>query len=138
MDVYGITVHQINCTNCDFVYYTVLDEERFKEDLENAPWHVMEIFDSLDDKYNYWSGLLNYVIKEHIPVRRKRDHPKDVPYMTKKWRDAIRAERKAAKKLAKERTPENWELKRKTRNEATKERHIAIELFWEKNAGNEL
>jgi len=80
--------------------YAVLDEERFKEDLENAPWHVMEIFGFLDDKYNYWSGLLNYVIEEHIPVRRKRVRSKDVPYMTKKWKDAIRAKRKAAKKFA--------------------------------------
>lgn len=39
--------------------YAALNEESFKEDLENVPWHVMEIFDSIDDKYHYWSGLLS-------------------------------------------------------------------------------
>ena len=66
--------------------YAKLDEQRFIEDLEYAPWHVMEIFDSLDDKYDYWSGLLSYVMDEHIPVKRKRVRLKDVPYMTKEWK----------------------------------------------------
>ena len=52
--------------------------------------------------------------------------------MTKKWKDAIRSKRRAAKSFAKERTPENLELKRKTRNEATKERRKAIRNYWEK------
>ena len=52
--------------------------------------------------------------------------------MTKKWKDAIRAKRKAVKQFAKDRTPENWEIKRRTRNEATKERRRAIKSFWEK------
>lgn len=114
--------------------YAKLDEQRFMEDLETAPWHVMEIFDSLDDKYNYWSGLLNYIMEEHIPVKRKRVRSRDVPYMTKEWKNAIRAKRKAAKLLAKNKSPENLELKRRTRNEATKKRRTskAIKEFWEK------
>ena len=112
--------------------YAALNEESFKEDLENAPWHVMEIFDSIHDKYHYWSGLLSYIIDEHVPIKRKRVRTKDVPYMTKKWKDAIRVKRKAAKQFAKEKTTENWEIKRRTRNKATKERCIAIKASWDK------
>ena len=78
--------------------YAALVEETFKEDLENAPWQVMEI----DDKYHYWSGLLSYIIDEHVPIKRKRVRTKDVLYMTKKWKDAIRVKRKDAKQFAKE------------------------------------
>ena len=81
---------------------------------------------SIDDKYHYWSGLLSYIIDEHVPIKRKRVRTKDVPYMTKKWIDAIRVKRKAAKQFAKEKTPANWEIKR---NEATQERRIAIKAF---------
>ena len=52
--------------------------------------------------------------------------------MTKKWKDAKRVKRKAAKQFANEKTPENWEIKRRTRNEATKERGITIKAFGEK------
>lgn len=79
----------------------------------------MDIFDSLEEEYEYWHGVLNYVIEEHIPLKRKRVRSQDVPYMTKAWKDAIRNKKKAAKRFAKNRTEENWELKIKTRNEAT-------------------
>ena len=46
--------------------------------------------------------------------------------------DAIRVKRKAAKQFAKEKTPENWEIKRRTRNEASKEWRIAIKAYWDK------
>ena len=93
--------------------------ETLKCDLETAPWHVMDIFDSLEEEYECWHGVLNYVIEEHIPLKRKRVRSQDVPYMTKAWKDAIRNKKKAAKRFAKNRTEENWELKIKTRNEAT-------------------
>ena len=31
--------------------------EPLNQDLLNAPWHVGEIFSSVDDKYDYWKGL---------------------------------------------------------------------------------
>ena len=61
-------------------------------------------------------------------MNRVRD--KDVPYMTPEWKSAIRAKRKANAKYLKNKTPETWELRRKTRNEATKQRRIAIKNYW--------
>lgn len=50
--------------------------------------------------------------------------------MTKEWKAAIREKRKtAAKKFAKERTPENWELKGRTVNKATHFRRIALRKY---------
>lgn len=53
----------------------------------------------------------------------------DVPFMTKNWKKAIRDKRKAAKAYANNRIEENWEMKRKTRNAARKQRCIAIKKF---------
>ena len=50
--------------------------------------------------------------------------------MTPEWKSAIRAKRKANAKYLKNKTPETWELRRKTRNEATKQRRIAIKNYW--------
>ena len=43
---------------------------------------------------------------------------------------AIRDKRKYAIQFAKNRTPENFELKRKYRNIATRERRKAIKAYW--------
>ena len=74
----------------------------------------MEIFDSTDGNYHYWSGPLRYIIDEHVPIKRKRVRTKDVPSMTKKWKDAIRAKRTDAKQLSKEKSSENWEIQLKS------------------------
>ena len=63
-----------------------------------------------------------------------RVRDKDVPFMTSEWKRAIRAKRRAAAKYLKNKTQENWELKRKARNEATKQRRIAIREYWKNKA----
>ena len=34
-------------------------------DLLNAPWQVADIFNNIDDKYDYWSGLFESVVDTH-------------------------------------------------------------------------
>ena len=106
------------------------DFELFNEDLINAPWHVSDIFTSVDDKYDYWRGLFESVANQHAPIKKKRVREKDIPYMTQEWKRALRNKRKYAKKFAEDRTSENMELKRKYRNIATRERRKAIRAYW--------
>ena len=54
--------------------------------------------------------------------------------MTKEWKGAIRAKRRAARKYLKERTSENWEARRIARNEATRLRRKAIRTYWKEQA----
>ena len=69
---------------------------------------------------------MNDVLNDLAPVKKKIERDKDVPYMTSEWKSAIRAKQKANAKYFKNKTPVTWELRRKTRNEATKQRRIAI------------
>lgn len=41
------------------------DFELFNQDLINAPWHVGDIFNCVDDKYDYWRGLFESVANQH-------------------------------------------------------------------------
>ena len=80
---------------------------------------------------------MNDILDEVAPVKSIRVRDKDVPYMTSKWKSAIRAiraKRKATSKYLKNKTQENWERRRKARNEATKQRRIAIKEL-EKKGG---
>ena len=109
-----------------------IDNALLNQDLITAPWHVASIFDDIDDKYDYWNGLFESIVNEHAPIKRKRVRKNDVPYMTKDWKIAIRNKRKYAVRFAKNRTQENFELKKKYRNLATKERRKAIQEYWHK------
>ena len=60
----------------------------------------------------------------------------NVPYMTGEWKNAIKAKRHFSKKFSKNPTHENFELKRKWRNVATRERRKVIRCYWNKVSDN--
>ena len=47
-----------------------LDAEKLNEDLKAAPWNVMDTFDTLEDKYQYWKSLFHSVVEEHMLPRK--------------------------------------------------------------------
>lgn len=89
-----------------------------------------EIFYMIDDKTSFLETLLSSIVDKHLPEKRMRVRSQDFPYMNKEWKNAIRAKRRAAKKHPKKQTRENWEAKRKARNEATRLRRKAIREYW--------
>lgn len=44
----------------------------FAEELTNAPRQVGEIFNDINDRVDYWHGLVSYVVDAHAPLRKKR------------------------------------------------------------------
>lgn len=67
---------------------------------------------------------------QHAPTKKKQVREKDIPYMTPEWKQAIRGNRKFAAQFAKDRSLENFELKPKYRNIATREHRKAIKAYW--------
>ena len=135
-----LTIHTLLALNEKVTHYkpkTILcrnlktiDLELLTDDLSNTPWHVSDLFTEIDDRIDYWKGLMNYIINYHAPTRRKRMWENDVPYMTSDWKKAFRKKRLFAKLYTKDKTEEKFELKRKYRNLATKECKKAIKQFW--------
>ncbi|CAB4025980.1 Hypothetical predicted protein, partial [Paramuricea clavata] len=111
-----------------------IDLEQLNQDLMHAPWHVAGIFNEVDDKYDYWSSLFESLVDRHAPLKRKKVREKDSPYMTIEWKKAIRNKRKYAIKFAKDRTKENFELKKKYRNIANKGRRKAVSAYCHKTS----
>ena len=135
--VYGImtqSAHRHRCKIIRFRSIKNVNVSQLKEDIGNAPWSTGEIFDSLDDQYEPWKALLENILDEHILKKKMRVRENDVPYMTADWKKAIKQKRKYAQIYARERTPKNWEQKRKWRNLATKETRRAIKTYWAKHS----
>ena len=108
----------------NFRSFKNFDSELFTRHLDMAPWHIIQLFDEVDDQVHVWNLIMNDVLNDLAPVKKMRVCDKDVPYMTPEWKSAIRAKRKANAKYLKNKTPETWGLRRKTRNEATKHRRL--------------
>lgn len=106
--------------------------KQFNEDLQTVPWHVADIFEDINDKHFVWETLFAQVINDHLPQKQMKVRSKDVPYMTQEWKDAIKKKRKYAQLFARDKSPENFELKKKWRNVATSCRRKAIKEYWSK------
>ncbi|KAL9964953.1 hypothetical protein ACROYT_G028670 [Oculina patagonica] len=131
--IYGIlkqSVLQHRRKTITFKSLKNVDVDQLNEDLASAPWIVGETFDAIEDQYDAWKTIFESVLDKHMPKKKMRVRQKDVPYMTEKWKMAIRNKRKYAQMFAQNRSLENWELKRKWRNLATKERRRAIKAYW--------
>lgn len=53
-----------------------------------------------------------------------------VPYMMTNWRNAIRAKRRALATYQNDKSDSNWDALHIWRNEATRQRRIAIKSYW--------
>ena len=102
-----------------FRSYKNFDNEKFTRDLSEAPWHVGEVFNDLEDQVSYWSTLMTNITDENLPLKKMRVRAKDVPYMTTNWKNAIRAKRRALATYQNDKSDSNWAELRKWRNEAT-------------------
>lgn len=65
-----------------FRNYKNINEKQLKEDLDSAPWHIADMLETVDEKYDCWYALLNSVLDEHAPIKKMKVRSKDVPYMT--------------------------------------------------------
>ena len=55
----------------------------------NAPFHVCEIFDDIDDKYNFTELLLTEILNNHAPLKSKKPLNSPNPYMNAELRKTI-------------------------------------------------
>ena len=117
--IYRVLKERVNVNKpkvITFRSYKNFNPDLFKRHLAMAPWHIGQLFEDVDDQAHVWNLLINDILDDVAPVKSMRVRDKDVPFMTSEWKSAIRAKRKATSKHSKNKTQENWELKRKTRN----------------------
>lgn len=80
------------------------DKNAFQRDLQNAPFHIMDIFYEVDDKVYVLDTLYSDVANEHAPIKQFHLRGNQVPFMSEKWRKAIRYRNMLWKKFIRNRT----------------------------------
>ena len=56
-----------------------VDRSSFLDDLNSAPWTLLEIFQDVNDKLNIWDLIFNEVLDRHAPLMKKRVKSKQLP-----------------------------------------------------------
>ncbi len=106
------------------------DSALFQQDLHNAPFHIIEVFDNVDDKYYAFESLYLDILNEHAPLKQVHVRGNQVPFMTEQWRKAIRRRNKLRKQFIRERTDANYAIYKAQRNKCTSLRRKAIKDYF--------
>ena len=118
--------------------YKKFDEEYFKRDIATAPYHVGENFDDLDDKFWYSKSLIDDIINEHAPLKRKKPVARPVPFINASLRKACHKTFMARNKYFRQgRTQILWEKNRKSRNHASKVKKTPMKNNFESRCNKE-
>ena len=63
------TVHKHKTRTITFRQTKNTNFEQLNRDLNDAPWHVGDIFCSADDQYDYWKGLFESIVDKHLLLK---------------------------------------------------------------------
>ena len=73
------------------------DWDAVREYLRAAPWHVMDIFDDIDDKWNFFKSCLHYALNQHAPIKKvvSKCSKRLIPWLTDHLLMAIKEKQRA-------------------------------------------
>ena len=114
----------------NFRSYTNFQEADFIRDVHQAPLHIADIFEDVNDSYWAYQSLLMDVVNEHAPSKQKYPKKDPPPFMNGELRRAIYKKRMLHNKYKKFKNIFNWETYRKQRNHVTKLRKQSIRLYF--------
>ena len=111
--------------------YKHIDSARIKQELESVPWHIISLFDDVDDCLWCWNYLLKDVISDHVKTRKVKVRSNNQPWMNGDIRKAINNRYKLLKKARQTpRNSENWSDYKKARNSCTNLIRHAKAVYW--------
>ena len=97
-----------------------INEQRWKHDMDSAPWVTIEAFDDINDAWNAWKSIFLEIVDSHAPVRRYRSSKSKRAAWRNQDVDDLRELRDYYRHRAHtSNRPEDWALYRQTRNAAT-------------------
>ncbi|XP_065069735.1 uncharacterized protein LOC135694793 [Rhopilema esculentum] len=111
--------------------YKLLDEEAFKNDIENAPWWVCSTFDDIDDMTWCWSKMYENVVEDHIKRRKANIRSDSLPWIESKIRKMMNYRYKLLRKCdGTPKTSNEWNQYRRAKNEVRKLLRKAEARYW--------
>ncbi len=100
--------------------YKNIDTVKLNKDLETCPWHIISVFNDVDDSLWCWEHLFKDVLSSHVTTRKVKVRSDNQPWMNGEVRKAINNRYKLLIKARS--TPRNskeWKDYKKAKNSCT-------------------
>ncbi len=107
------------------------------QDLQEAPFHVAEIFTDIDDCYGFFETLLTDISNEHAPFKTRNARPVKPAAMNKTWHKAVMTKARLRQMHDKYPTKANWEKYRVQRNLCAKLKRESVRCYFSERCGND-
>ena len=116
--------------------YKNVDNISLQNDLETAPWHLISLFDDVDDSLWFWENLLTSIIKDHVKERKVKINSQTQPWMTGNIRKEMNHRHKLLKRAQKttKGSPE-WKAYKNARNTCANIIKSAKAKYWRNEFG---
>ena len=108
----------------------------YLEDLKEAPFHVSQIFDDIDDQMWYHNTLLTAIVDRNAPRKQKTITFKQLPYMNDNLRKAINVKGALRRKYLTVNSQQNWMKYKKQRNLVNKLKRTSLQKYFHDKCNN--
>ena len=114
--------------------YKKFNTENFSRDISYIPFHVLDVFDDIDDKYWMYNALLLNVVDEHAPVKTRYLKGRGVPHMNSELKKLMYKKRMLQNAYWRQKGNSNlWEKFRKARNDFVRANRKSRQNYFRKN-----
>ena len=111
--------------------YKKFDEQAFKRDVSYVPFHLLDLFDDMDDKYWFYNHLISDVVNEHAPLKMKYIKGNNAPHMNSELKHLMYKKRMSQNAYWKKKGDiKLWETYRKDRNEFVKKSRLSRQEYF--------
>ena len=116
--------------------YKNFQAESFIKDLEYIPTSVTSVFNDPSDNYWAYLSMVKDVVDDHAPLKTIKTRAKEVPFMNRPLKQAIRKRKRLHKRYQMFPTNTSWEKYRLQRNKCVNIRRLSIrQYFYDKCKG---
>jgi hypothetical protein len=116
--------------------YRKMNEGAFINDLASAPLHVSNIFDDPSDQVWFYNTVLNEVIEQHAPLKKKKLKCPPLPYMNSELRKAINVKAMLKRKYLKMKSNGAWNRYKAQRNLVTNLKRKSVNNYFKDRCTN--
>ena len=96
--------------------YKHFDKSQYLQDLSYAPFHVAEIFDTVDDSYWFFNKILSNIIEENAPLKTRKVKKTHVHFMNDELRKCINVKNMLRRRYDACKSDSNWQKYKTYRN----------------------
>ena len=98
--------------------YRHCDWDAMRECLRTAPWHVMDIFDDINDKWHFFKSRLYYALNQYAPLKRvvSKCSKWPTPWLTDDLLLAIKEKQHTKRRAARTHHPDDMVVYKKLKN----------------------